>query len=53
MRFVDTNVLLYAASTAPGERPKARIPSAKTVLTEDLAHGQDYDGVTVQNPFAR
>jgi predicted nucleic acid-binding protein len=21
------------------------------VLSEDLSHGQDYDGVTVQNPF--
>ncbi len=136
MRFVDTNVLLYAASTAKDERSKTRIarelleaddlalsvqvlqefyvqatrPSrahkmsheqaaalveavsrfpvqettmplvraafetkerfgiaywdaaileaarslgCRTVLTEDLAHGQDYDGVTVRNPFAR
>lgn len=135
MRFVDTNVLLYAASTARDERRKARIarelleaddlalsvqvlqefyvqatrPSrarrlshdqaaalveafsrfpvqettlplvraaldtrdrfgisywdaavleaarslgCRIVLTEDLADGQDYDGVTVQNPFA-
>ena len=134
MRFADTNVLLYAASTAPDERSKARIarelleaedlalsvqvlqefyvqatrPSrserlsheqatalieafcrfpvqettvplvraaldtrerfgisywdaavleaarslgCRTVLTEDLADGHDYDGVTVQNPF--
>ncbi len=134
MRFADTNVLLYAASTAADERSKARIarelleaedlalsvqvlqefyvqatrPSrsermsheqatalieafcrfpvqettlplvraaldtrerfgisywdaavleaarslgCRTVLTEDLADGQDYGGVTVQNPF--
>ena len=25
MRFVDTNVLLYAVSTAPGEEPKRRV----------------------------
>lgn len=136
MRFVDTNVLLYAASTAKDERSKTRIarelleaddlalsvqvlqefyvqatrPSrahkmsheqaaalveafsrfpvqettmplvraaletkerfgiaywdaaileaarslgCRTVLTEDLAQGQDYDGVIVRNPFAR
>ncbi len=136
MRFVDTNILLYAASTAKDERSKTRIarelleaddlalsvqvlqefyvqvtrPSrahkmsheqatalieafsrfpvqettmplvraaletkerfgiaywdaaileaarslgCRTVLTEDLAQGQDYDGVTVQNPFSR
>lgn len=28
MRFVDTNILLYAASTAPDERSKARIARA-------------------------
>jgi predicted nucleic acid-binding protein len=36
MRFVDTNILLYAASTAPGEERKARI--ARELLdSEDLA----------------
>lgn len=30
----------------------ARSLGCRTVLTEDLAHGQDYDGVTVRNPFA-
>jgi len=36
MRFVDTNVLLYAASTAPSEKRKARI--ARDLLdSEDLA----------------
>lgn len=36
MRFVDTNVLLYAASTAPEEAPKVRI--ARALLdADDLA----------------
>jgi predicted nucleic acid-binding protein len=36
MRFVDTNVLLYAASTAPDERAKAA--AAREILeAEDLA----------------
>jgi predicted nucleic acid-binding protein len=36
MRFVDTNVLLYAASTAPDERAKAT--AAREILeAEDLA----------------
>lgn len=36
MRFVDTNILLYAVSTAPDEIAKSNI--AKTVMTErDLA----------------
>jgi predicted nucleic acid-binding protein len=36
MRFVDTNVLLYAVSTAPKEAAKARV--ARQVLeTDDLA----------------
>lgn len=36
MRFVDTNVLLYAASTAPEEERKARV--ARALLNEpDLA----------------
>ncbi len=36
MRFVDTNILLYAASTAPEERQKAEV--ALTLLeAEDLA----------------
>lgn len=29
----------------------ARHMNCETLLTEDLAHGQDYDGVTVLNPF--
>ncbi|HEY0118492.1 MAG TPA: PIN domain-containing protein [Cellulomonas sp.] len=36
MRFVDTNILLYAVSTDPGERDKAQI--ARSLLAErDLA----------------
>lgn len=29
----------------------ARILGCPTVLSEDLAHGRDYDGVVVENPF--
>lgn len=36
MRFVDTNVLLYAASTAPDEAPKAEI-AIELLGSEDLA----------------
>jgi predicted nucleic acid-binding protein len=35
MRFVDTNVLLYAASTAPDEQRKARI-ALDLLQSEDL-----------------
>jgi predicted nucleic acid-binding protein len=36
MRFVDTNVLLYAVSTAPGEAAKSRV--ARHILeSDDLA----------------
>ncbi len=36
MRFVDTNILLYAASTAPEEAPK--VDKARTLLeADDLA----------------
>jgi len=30
----------------------ARIAGIKTLYSEDLADGQDYNGVTVKNPFA-
>jgi len=36
MRFVDTNVLLYAASTAPLERKKTRV-ALSLLEAEDLA----------------
>lgn len=29
----------------------ARAMGCRTVLSEDLAHGRDYDGVVVENPF--
>jgi predicted nucleic acid-binding protein len=31
----------------------ARSAGSDRVLTEDLQAGQDFDGVTVENPFAR
>jgi predicted nucleic acid-binding protein len=31
----------------------ARSLGCPTVLSEDLAHGRDYDGVVVRNPFRR
>ncbi len=30
----------------------ARAASASAVVTEDLAEGQDYGGVVVENPFS-
>lgn len=36
MRFVDTNVLLFAVSTAPGERKKAGV-ARELLQSEDLA----------------
>jgi predicted nucleic acid-binding protein len=36
MRFVDTNILLYAASTAPDEQPKSRV-ALLTLEDGDLA----------------
>jgi len=64
--FIDTNVLRYAASDAPNEAPKAAISQtllesldfavsvqvgAKIIYSEDLAQGQDYDGIKGVNPF--
>ena len=62
MRFVDTDVLLYAVSRDPEERDKAaranEIHRGKpppsgcaVVLSEDLSDEQDYGGVRVENPF--
>ena len=31
----------------------ARLLECETLLSEDLAHGRDYDGVKVENPFHR
>jgi predicted nucleic acid-binding protein len=36
MRFVDTNILLYGASTAPEEAPKAQV-AASVLECDDLA----------------
>jgi len=66
MRFVDTNILLYAISAHPGETAKdrwqitywdtaiikaARSQACETVLSEDLQHGQNFGGVPIVNPF--
>jgi predicted nucleic acid-binding protein len=31
----------------------ARLLECKTLLSEDLAPGRDYDGVKIENPFRR
>ncbi len=31
----------------------ARLLGCHTVLSEDLSHGRDYDGVVIENPFRR
>ena len=46
--FVDTNILVYAATPLSG--PDAT-KSELAVISEDLNHGQLYGGVVVQNPF--
>jgi predicted nucleic acid-binding protein len=40
VRFVDTNVLLYAVARDPEE------------LSEELSDGSDYGGVRIENPFS-
>ena len=40
-RFIDTNILLYGYDLDADEK----------LYTEDLNHGQDYDGVVATNPF--
>ena len=63
--FVDTNVLLYSTILRALELQQrfqisywdaAIIAAAselgcRIVYTEDLNHGQDYDGMKVLNPF--
>lgn len=48
MRFVDTNKNSYwdAAIVAA-----AKAAHCRQLLSEDLQHGQDYEGVRVMNPF--
>ena len=61
-RVVENDVDLLRAGMAEMERwqlsfwdglilAAARRAHAKTILSEDLSHGQDYNGVSVQNPF--
>ena len=50
MRFVDTNVLLYAVNSAI--LAAARKLRCDAVYSEDLSAEQDYDGLRVINPFA-
>ena len=52
--FLDTNILIYATSLSPDhatKAPAARRLGAGTVVSEDMEHGRDYEGVTVLNPF--
>ena len=60
----DTTVALMTASFASAARFRisywdaavleaARSLGCRTVLSEDLAHGRDYDGVVVRNPFRK
>ena len=65
LRFTteDTTPALVAAALATTARHRisywdaaiveaARLLGCAVILSEDLAHGQDFDGVRVQNPFA-
>jgi predicted nucleic acid-binding protein len=54
--FLDANVLLYASSNATEDWDATIIAAAvelgcSTLYSEDLNHGQSYDGVKVVNPF--
>jgi predicted nucleic acid-binding protein len=61
-RVVENDVNLLRAGMAEMERwqlsfwdglilAAARRAHAKTILSEDLSHGQNYNGIIVQNPF--
>lgn len=61
-RVVENDVGLLRAGMAEMERwqlsfwdglilAAARRAHAKTILSEDLSHGQNYNGIIVQNPF--
>lgn len=39
------------SSTFRPPTPAAKAARCRQLLSEDLSHGQDYDGVTVVNPF--
>jgi predicted nucleic acid-binding protein len=60
----ETSVALMTAAFASAARFRisywdaavleaARSLGCRTVLSEDLAHGRDYDGVVVRNPFRK
>jgi predicted nucleic acid-binding protein len=60
----ETTVSLLTASIASAARFRisywdaavleaARSLGCRTLLSEDLAHGRDYDGVVVRNPFRK
>lgn len=48
MRFVDTKTTDDCAAAILAASKAAR---CHRLLSEDLNHGQDYDGVVVVNPF--
>lgn len=61
-RVVENDVNLLRAGMAEMERwqlsfwdglilAAARRAHAKTILSEELSHGQNYNGIIVQNPF--
>jgi len=65
MRFPIQDVTMAVALLAIGTAPKyqlsywdaaiiesARVMKCEAVLSEDMSHGHDYDGVMVINPFA-
>lgn len=64
LRFTvaETTIEILQAALATADRHKlsywdaaiiesARVLGCRTVLSEDLAHGRNFDGVTVLNPF--
>lgn len=64
LRFTvaETTIEILQASLATADRHKlsywdaaiiesARVLGCRTVLSEDLAHGRNFDGVVVLNPF--
>lgn len=55
VRFVDTNIRLYAVSTVPEDAKQAVaeqfLRARDLALSADLSGGRNYEGVTVVNPF--
>ena len=57
MRFVDTNILLYAAIALPAYWDSAILAAARVmgcdaVYSEDMSAGEDHDGLRVIDSFA-